>query len=179
MEITELDNLKMRTLKEVADSNLLVSQIKAELLELESQKEQFFTKRDNEVLARIHKLLNHSRILLEETNTNYTQVHQFYETLKGFSEYLGRAQESFNKNVEDFTEKSFKWQETITQQESNISDLKKETQQDKESLEREKQFIAKKRKQLEIDIKHLESQQQAFETSYKSLQQLWEKLKKK
>ena len=41
-QITELDKTKMDVLKEVAESNVLLGGMKAEMLKLESDKEKFF-----------------------------------------------------------------------------------------------------------------------------------------
>lgn len=165
----------MDTLREVADSNVLVAQMKAELLELEKDKEDFIKHRENEVLAKIHKLLNSSRLLLDETTSNYLHVHQFYENLKSFSEYLSENHRNLKKIIEKFKENSKNWQDEITLQEEKIIEMKKDIVVDVGILDREKIFIENKKIQLDSDIKELGIQQKNFEKTYENIKTLWKK----
>lgn len=174
IEIIELDAKKMEVLKEIANSNLLVAQMKAELMELEKGKEDFFAKRENEVLGRIHKLLNNSRILIDEANTNYTLVHNFYETLKGFSDYLKKAHAIFKESVAEFQEKSQVWQNA---REQEISDLRKALKFDQDSLDRDKEFIKSKKAELEKEKKYIEEQQESLNKNRLELEKLWNQKK--
>ena len=176
--IQELDAQKMKVMKEIADTNLLVAGMKAELLKLEEDKEKFFVLRDNEVLGRIHKLLNNSRVLLDETRDNYIFTHDFYETIKIYSEDVKEGYQVLQGIIAEFSEKAVTWQEEIKNQETEIVEMKKDLQRDKESMDREKEFLQKKKKAVDDDRKRLESQQEALATSYKELKNLWNKLKK-
>lgn len=177
MQIEELDHKKMEVMKEISDINVLTAKSKAELIQLEKEKEVFLSRRDNEILVRIHKLLNNSRSILEETNSNYTLVHSFYETVKGFSEYISEIHKSLLVQIDDFSEKNELWQAEINEREREISDISKQLYIERESMNREKEAIKNKRAELEKDTKHLESQQASFQTSYKELKKLWEKTK--
>lgn len=157
MEVQNIEKLKMDTLREVADSNMLVASMKAELVELEKEKGEFFRVRENEVLARIHKLLNHSRILLEETDKNYVHVHQFYEVLTVFAQQVTKAHEDFKKYVASFEEKSIEWNNQVEEQEKVISQLRADLQREEKSLDSEREFIKSKKIELEKSQSNLES----------------------
>lgn len=169
MEITELDKKKMEVVKELADMNVLLAKTQDELSELEKGKEDFIWKRENEVLGRIHKLLNNSRILLEETNANYTLVHSFYETLKGFSEHISKAHDNFLEMVESFNEKNELWEKGLNEREEDLSRLSQEVNGDQVSINKQKDFIKGKEKELEKETKHIESKHQQIQSALEYL----------
>lgn len=169
METEELDKLKFQTLKEIADSNLLVAKMKAELADLEKDKETFFLKRENEVLGRIHKLLNGSRTILEETETNYKKVHQFYEVLREYSDYLSKSHDTFFEIVNDFNKKGEVWKKDIDKQTEEISEQKKSLKLQEESIEKEKKFIKDRMVELKKEEKHIESKQRQIKNALEYL----------
>ncbi len=58
---TELNENKMKVVKELADINMLISEGKAILLKAEGDKEKFITNREKEVINRIKTVLENSR----------------------------------------------------------------------------------------------------------------------
>lgn len=175
-QITELEQKKMEVLEEVAKANVTLAEVRAEIKNLEEGKEKFYAFRENEVLGRIHKLLNESRILLDETNSNYTYVHAFYEEIERFSGILFEATEMFEKNVSDFTENSEKWNKEIERQEKAIIKWHESLKRESEGIDRDKKFIAKKQEEMEKTRRHIESQQQTVKTSIEQLRKIWEKI---
>lgn len=91
METQELEKQKMDVLREMAECNMLIGSLRAEIEKLKKDKEEFLLLRENEVAGRIHKLLNNSRILFQETESNYKTVQEFYSLLR---ELLGRELEA-------------------------------------------------------------------------------------
>lgn len=156
----------MQVLEEVANCNLLVAGMKAELLQLEKDKDAFFEKRDNEVNARIKRIIDSSDDLLNKVKTNYQEVHEFYENLKTYSEFLSKAHTDFTKIVSEFTEKSDLWRSEVAKQEARVAEIGHEAQRDREGVARDKEFIKGKKKDLENEKKHIESQQAVLKVAY-------------
>jgi hypothetical protein len=149
MEIKELEKTKMDVLKEVATSSVLVAGMKAEMLSLEKEKDDFFVKRKKEVVDRIKSILQDSRELLDETSSNYKLVHDFYTVLKSFSDTVLESHNKLKENIDDFNESVKLHNLEMSKQEEELSHLKKMVKQDSESNEREKKHIKEMHKSLE------------------------------
>lgn len=174
MEAQELEKLQMDSLREIADSNYLVAGMKAELLKLEDRKKTFIAERDKEVLDRVRKLLADSQALLEETKSNYTLVHEFYNGLKVFSEFIKGAGENLTKGIAEFKTKSDEWENEVKKQEEIIFELRKDLRIDQQSLERDKEHLKKKTSELKKERDYLEKQQTEIQLKLKDL---WNKNK--
>lgn len=169
MEIQELEKLKMDTLREVADSNLLIAGIKAELSKLEDRRKAFIVERDSEVLDRVHGLLVDSQALLEETKSNYSFVQEYYGQLKVFSEFIKKTHENLSKKITEFKNNTVELKNQLTQQENTISDLRKDLKIDQQALGRDKEYLKKKTLELQKDREYLDNQQKEFELKTKDL----------
>lgn len=177
MEITELDNQKMKVMEELASTQMLISGMKAEMMSLDSKKEEFFVYRENEVLARIHKLLNNSRTLLDEVKTNYEEVHNFYLLLKEFSDFLTGTNTGLTRLMDDFIQKSTEHNAILNKREMEIEELRKDLEYDQAGLKRDKNFIEKEKKKIAEAKRHIESQQASLKTSYEQSKRVWDKIK--
>lgn len=114
MDTTELDNLKMKTMKEIADGNVLLGSMKAEIAKLISDKDNFFKLREDEVIGRIKKVLDASTELVNKTKSNYALVHEFVDNLKTFADFIKDGQTQLGEAIKSF----------ITESDKIILDLK-------------------------------------------------------
>jgi len=174
----ELTQQKMKALRELADTNVLIAQGKALLIKLEKEKETFFVEKETELTKRINTILTDSQKIFEEAKSNYAQVHEYHETLESFSSFLDQSAKSMSLSIADFRDKIEEWKAHMKQEENLLQELRKDIQMDTESIKREKQYLKRRKDEIESEQKHVESQQQALQTSYKEIQKLWNKSKK-
>lgn len=161
---------KMKVLQEIAQINVLISQGKAELNALEDGKQEFFSKRDKELLDRIKQLLSESSDILDKTKSNYKEVHEFYVLMQSFSEFLHESHKNFSSMVNDFNRNHELYKKDIDHQYEELSRLRKEINLDIISLEKDKKFAIIKRKELEEEARLIADRRGALERAWKELE---------
>ncbi len=148
MDIQELDKIKMGVMNEIANGNLKVAGMKADLKKLLADKEDFFKLRENELLGRINTLFNDSKHLLDETKANYSLVHEYYVTLTQFSEWLKQGQLEFEEVVEDFKVQSVEVQRELDAKIEHVSRIRKIMADEKAGIEKDRAFINSQKQSL-------------------------------
>lgn len=162
----------MQVLQEMAQINVLISQGKAEIEALEGEKKDFFEKRDKELLDRIKETLSDSKQLIDDVKSNYKEVHEFYELLKTFSDFLSESHKKYSEMVADFNRNHLEYKKQIDIEIEELSRLQKEVLTDKISIENDRKFILKKKKELENESRLIADQRG-------TLQRAWAELEKK
>ena len=148
MELTELSEAKMKVMKEIADSNVTLAGLKADVKKLKEEKEHFFELRQNQVEAKLWEFLNNSRDLVAETEANYTTVHNFYEVLKGYAEFLTIERDEMMKQIIDFKRKTVDFENKMTSQITDLSATRKLLELDRVRIEEDQKFIINKKEEL-------------------------------
>lgn len=179
MDTKELESGKIKVLKEIADINLLISEGKATLRSIEERQKKLIEDGEVEIQDKISKILVESSNILEKAKGNYAEVHEFYEIIKGFSDYIKKSYQDVNSLIVDFKEKTVLWKDEIKKQESQISSIKTELEMDRLSVDRDKKYIKVVKEGMDKERKHIESQQATLETSYEELKKLWDKIQQK
>ncbi len=132
----------MQAAKELADINVLVSQGKALLKKIQEDKDSFVESQKKEVIDVIHKLVEESKNLFEEAKSNYAGVHEFHETLMGFSKFLQDGQAEFKKMLADFAEASTAERKEIEEAREEVRKLRQQVEADANENVREKKALA-------------------------------------
>lgn len=169
METQELDSMKMKTMKEMADANVLLASMKADLKQLNEDKENFFKLRESEVSERITGLLNSSQKLLEEAKLNYGLVHEFYETLKSFSAYLKEGQTQFQEVLLDFKNYSDAAEKDIQRRTEEVEQQRLLLKNERASLEKNKEFNRLQTIKIEKDKAMIKSRQAQIKSALDTL----------
>lgn len=167
--ITQLDNKKMKVLEEMAQVNMIVSGMRAEMLKLEQDKKGFISQREKEVFDCIKEVLNESRSLLDETENNYILVHDFYESIKVFANFLSETHENLKNLMMDFDKKTEKDKKELAKQQEEIGEIRKKLKVDNGILGRENAEITKKKQELENIQKKIESERATLASVYNIL----------
>lgn len=171
MELNELDNEKMKTMREIAECNILIGEMKAEMSQLESQKNDFFKLRESEVVDRVNKALEDSQGLLDQVKSNYTLVHEFYEILQSFADYLKDGRSQLEEVIKHFQEDAAQ----IVQ----ILEIREHAVKEKESdLSYMRRSVENVKAQIEIEQKKLNEDQIKLMSDRGALQRSIERLKK-
>lgn len=172
METQELDNLKMKTMKEVADAQVLLSSMKAEMIKLKSDKDIFFKLREDEVLERIEQVLKDSENLVNQTTSNYQLVHEFVETLKSFADYLKDGQTQLGEVIEDFKKEAERILQDFKSREEKLQQHERQMISDRTFIKSEIGKINLAKEELRRDQGKLRDGE---ETLKRSIQRLKEK----
>ncbi len=148
---------QMEALKALSDMNLKVSEVRAELSELETMKEAFIVSREKEVSERIDALLQESRETIKETVQNYQDMKSFHKEVSTFADILRENKESFVKLVDSFEESKELWSKQVEEQENALIEAKKTLTVDRVKIENDRKSIESARKELERATRKLES----------------------
>lgn len=171
METQELDNLKMKTMKEIADANVLLADMKAQMKVLERDKDDFFKLREIELTEKLNDFMANSTGFLLKVENNYMLVHEFYETLKSYSDFLKEGQAEFGEVIRDFAEKANEFEVYLRRNTEIISKKNKLLDQREEGLNRDREFLRRERKLIENEQVRISSQQAQIRDALKQLSQ--------
>lgn len=167
--IQELDAKKMEVLEEIARINVLISEGKATLIQLEKDKEAFIKAREVEVTDRIYTLLNGSKDLLRKVQSNYDEVHAFYQVVKQFSASLTELQQGFKEVIEDFNQKSALQDEKIKGKEEELAEQRKLVELQTEAINKDKKAMEKEMAYINTEKGHIASQQRILKVGLELL----------
>lgn len=169
MDTTELDNTKMKVMKEVADANVLLANTKAEIAKLIGDKDNFFKLREDEVIGRIKKVLEASTELVNKTKSNYALVHEFVDTLKTFADFIKDGQTQLGEAIKSFISESDKIILDLKAREEVIKQHERQLISDKTFLASEQGRINTEKGLLRDGFRKLHDGEEALKRSIERL----------
>ncbi len=169
METQELDQMKMKAMQEVSEMNLMVAGMKAELAKLQGEKEDFLKDRENEVMGLVDQLLKDSQQMLEETKSNYSLIHEFYETLKSFSAYIKEGQNALEEVFQDFKLTSEAVEIELIRKIKEVEQERKLLAIERTGIEKDKAYIKQQTAEIERQKALISSRQQQIKSALDTL----------
>lgn len=152
-----IDKQQIEALKGLADLNIRVSDMRNTLSTLEKEEETFLLSREKKELKRIEALLEDSKDILSQTQTNFQEAKEFQSSVIALSDYLKEAHDKFQGIVALYEEKSSEWDKEIEAQEMEVSKIKQELRVERIKIESENKAIISAKKVLEEGNRKLES----------------------
>lgn len=156
-------------MKEIADSNVILSGLQADILKLETDKVRILKQRTDEIDVAINDFKRESKSLVDETENNYTHVHNFYEELKKFAAHVKVQRDEIEELLKDIEGSHVDFNNYIKREVSKISELKTKMVSEFQSLEDEREFIKSQRKSMEKERIQMKTQQAYIKTALNSL----------
>lgn len=158
MDITEVDAQKMDSLKQLAETNLKVSESRVNLSKLQEEEETFIVDREKRTVERVNKVLADSKEIIEEANNNYTAVQELTSVAKDFASYLSEAFNSFRGVRDAHKENQDVWEKHVTDTEEKLSETRKILQIDRKILEIDKETLKKTRQELKKEKQKIDEE---------------------
>lgn len=169
METTELENSKMQVLKEIADSNVILSGIKAEIAQAKKDKDQFFQDRQDELNGLLARFLRDSKVMVDETEKNYTFVHNFYGELREFAKMVREQREEVQEMLVDLDKRSVDFANHLIRETTKLSELEASIKQDRRVVEDDRTYIRVQKEQLTKEKAIFKTQQINLKNALASL----------
>lgn len=179
MEITELEKSKMDSMKELADTNIKISEAKNLLFKLQEDETQYLVVREKKALEKIQKALDDSKELLDKTHKNYEKIHEFCQSVSSYADFLSETHKKFQEMLEVFKSRNQIWDGNAKQHYEELARQRKIVEQDTQAIEQREKQIKEAQEGLEKDRKRIESLQATLLTSYQAEKDLWEKIQRK
>lgn len=170
MENQELDKLKMQTMNEIAESNVLIGNMKAELVKLEEDRENFFKLRSDELVERLEKALDDSHEIVDKTISNYTLVQEFYQILTSYSVFIKESQTQLEEDANEFNLSAQKVVDKLNAREAQIDS-------DRKQIDAQLSFVKGEIDRMEIEKRQLTDDQRILRDGRESLKRAIERLK--
>lgn len=148
MEIIEVEQKKMDALRALADINMRISSTRAELATLDLNKEEYFSKREKEIVDRIAKLVQESREALKEAGVNFDELHAFAKQIFAFSDQITEFHGKLLEINDLLGKKASQFEKYVANQEDKFEEV---------------------RKGLKIDLLQLKSSQEALNVREKEV----------
>lgn len=177
MEILEKEHFN--TLKQLADTNVKVSEAKDVLERLKSMEVEYLESREKKVRDKVQKVLNESKDLLEETRKNYQSINTLCDTVVSYVDFIKEIQGKLENLQKERDKVNTLCEENITLQKKELSELRKTVDQDTRLLKEREEVLSQVSDRLQKEKALIESRQQALQTSYNAEKELWNQLQKK
>lgn len=145
----ELTKENMDATKELAATNMKISEAKNIIFKLQEDETKYLEEREKKALERIDKVLDDSRELLDLAKGNYNEVHEFCKTITTFANFLSEAHTKFGGILESFKERNDEWNKEIDRQNAELAETRKNILIERSLLENEKKNIEKARQEIE------------------------------
>jgi len=179
MNVQELQQEKIEILRELANTNIQISNAKNTLFKLQEDKTAYLEEREKETLQQIDQLVQESGDIIVQVQKNYDEIHQFCNTISEYSDFLLEAQDKFQSMLETFQARNEVWDENVKRQYQELAVLRKEVEQDQKDIEIRENRIQKKTKDLENQRLQIESKQATLLASYTVEKDIWNKIQSK
>ncbi len=163
MEEHTLSKEHMDSVRALADTNIKIGEAKNTLIKLQEQETSYLAEREEKVLSRIQKILDDSKDLLAEAQSNYSKIRELNGTVSSFTEFLKGAYQAFLELLKNFRERNDLWDNKVSEIEKGFEDIKRQIDSDKvrikndqDSMERAKASMALERRKIDDDRATLE-----------------------
>lgn len=171
MEITELEDIKMKVMKEIADSNVILSGLQADIRQLKADKEEFLQVREDQLMSRLSEYLQESKELVDKTEKNYIHVHNFYEELSQFATIIKEVNDKVTLQIKDFSDQCIIAENRIKAQEMELSTLRNQLNQDLNGIKKDRAFIESQKQDLLNGQRKLNSDRETLKRAVERLKQ--------
>lgn len=173
-----LSQEKMKIVKELADTNIKISEAKNILFKLQENETEYLEGREKKALHKIQEVLTNSAELLDQTQKNYESVHEFCKTISDYSDFLQDTHGKLQSLIELFNKRNELWEENIRKQDEESARQKNIIKQDTKSIEEREKRINVAREDIKKEREHIQSQQATLLVSFQAEKDLWNKIHK-
>jgi len=170
MNIQEVEKLKMDTLKEIADTNMKISEAKNTLFRLQEDETVYLEDREKKAIEKISLILEESKGILEQTQTNYEEVHKICQMVSSFTEFLTEGHKKFQDLLAEFSLRSNEWDKEVLRQKQEFESMARALKVQQTQIENDKKTIAQIFKRIEEENEHIESQRASIRSALKILE---------
>jgi len=160
----------MDTIKELASTNMKISEAKNILFKLQEDETVYLEEREKKAIDKIQTILDESKDLLDQTHSNYEEVHQLCQMVSSFTEFLSEAHGKFSDMLETFQLRSDEWDAKVKKQEEEFAEIRKGIKVQQSHIENDKKTIAKNFKKIEEEKALISSRQQQIKVALQVLE---------
>jgi chromosome segregation ATPase len=167
--ITTLDHEKFNTAKEIADINIAIAEARTTLAALGASREAFLTGREQEAIARIKKVLDESKDVLDDIDRNHHELSSYRVELKHHADVLRTWHDQLLADMETLKETFARADAALEKKRASVGALviqlrteRTQVAEDRKQLKREEQQIAEAWRQIK-------DRREAFERAWAEL----------
>ena len=164
-----VDKQQMEGLQALAQTTMKVSEAKANLYKLEETETEYLVAREQKAMDRIRKVHDDSAALLQETQTNYAEVHQILRTVGEASAFIGEAYTAFKALLTDFEARNEAWEANCKAWEDHTKAVKDALKVERTKIENEKVSIETTKKGIAEDRRKVDDMRQTLDRAIKRL----------
>lgn len=168
-QIHELDEKTMSQLQLLADTNVKIGEARGILADLEATKDNYLEEREKATIAKIADILRQSTNMIEQMNSNYTEIKSFHDTVISMVTFLSDIQTGVSNVVADFADQQTLFEEYVNQKETEFSSMQQNLELQTSAIKADKASIAQQYKSIAADKALIESRQQQIISAMKTL----------
>jgi len=152
-----LSKEQMDAVQFLAETNMKIGEAKATLIKLEQSETSYFEEREKKVMGRIQKVLDDSKDLLIEAQSNYSQIRELRNTVSSVAGFLSKAYEAFVGLLKDFRERNDLWDNKVSEIEEGFAKIRQEINSDKVRIINDQESLKRWEKSLDLERKKIVS----------------------
>lgn len=170
MNTQVLEKSKMDAIKELADTSIKISEAKNIIFKLQEDETEYLVLREKKALEKIEKVVRESKELLEQSKSNYEEIHGLCRQVSELILFLTTTQSSLADLLREFNERSDLWDIEVKDQLAEIEEVKRKNQIDKTLIENDQ-------KTIKVELKKLENEQIKINDQRETIKRIIERLK--
>ncbi len=171
MDEHTLSKEKMDAMRALADTNMEIGVAKNTLIKLQEQETSYLEEREKKVMIRIQKILDDSKDLLAEAQSNYSQIRELHGTVSSFTEFLKEAYQAFLGLLKDFRERNDAWDNKVSEIETGFENLKRQINTDKVRIKNDTETLERAKAQMLIERRKIDDDRGELDRAIKRLKQ--------
>lgn len=170
MDVNIITKEKMDAMKDLAQTNIKVSEARNLLFKLQEDETSYLEMREKKVMNRINFTIEESRKVIEETKSNWTEIKSLYTVASDMVSTLNKLSLSLTESVTDFIEMNEQWERDIGKQQDDLEEIRRELKIENSVIENDKKDIKRHRKLIEEEKTLIESRQAQIKSALRELE---------
>lgn len=131
----------MAALKELADTNILVSDAHSALAEIKGLEASYLVEREGKAAAAVDRILEESEVTIQQARENYAAVATLASDVRAVSGRTSDLLAAVKGIMERFREKAALWEKNVEDREKRLVDAKTSFELQKKVLENERKSL--------------------------------------
>jgi len=144
----EIEKEKFNAIKELADTNMKISEAKNSLSKLKDIEVSYIEEREKKTINKIDNILKDSQDVLDKVKENYSSAHDLHNSAIVMSSSVEELTEKLIKLVDLFNENSTNWDKEVESKEKELLSIKNQLKTYKTKIDNDRLALLSKEKTI-------------------------------
>jgi chromosome segregation ATPase len=170
MDIQTLTTEQFKSVKELADMSIKISEAREELLNLQNTKTQYIEAREKETTEKIKALFDKSEDLVDKIKFNNHEIHTLFTLVSSYKDFLVEGHSKLKELIADFEERGKLWEKKVEDYSLEVGEIENKIKKDRKDIENSK-------KEIEKEMEHIRREKVKIADDRETIKRSIERLK--